>query len=288
MVRVPRNIDCVSLGHEPWRRKRNKAKQFLTYQLPKTLILEKEIEIGVVNYDEPIQITALSATALLINFTQTISIATNNKVMALYHQLLQNNLPWIIELVPAYCSLGIVYNLPFIKLNNSPDGLVFDWVKNELLHILTQVKTIEKADRIITEIPICFEDVLPNDLPLIANKTSLPINEIIDVFLHKTYHVFMLGFLPGFAYMGEVDNRIAIPRKNNAMPVHAGAVGITGLQAGIYPVASPGGWHVVGHTPLNIFNIKNNPPNLLKAGDGIKFKTITKDMYLQIKNEERF
>lgn len=235
-----------------------------------------------------VQITALSATALLVDFNNTIDLPTSNRVMELYGLLQQNNLPWIIDLIPAYCSLGIVYNLPFIKINYKPNGLVFDWVKNELMIVFMQIRTIEKSDIIIREIPICFDDVLPNDLQIISNKSSLTKDEVIAIFLNKTYHVFMLGFLPGFAYMGVVDERISMPRKNNAMPIHAGAVGITGVQAGIYPLASPGGWHIIGHTPLNVFNVKNTPPNLLKAGDEIRFKIVPKDAYLIIKNEQRF
>lgn len=250
--------------------------------------MDKTIENNIVLQNCAVQITALSATALLVGFGNAIDLKTNNKVTELYHQLQQNNLPWIIELIPAYCSLGIVYNLPFIKLNNKPNGLVFDWVKHELTAILQHIRTINITAENTIEIPICFEPVLPNDLQIIAHMCNLPANKTIDLFLHRTYHVFMLGFLPGFAYMGQVDNKIAMPRKNNAMPVNAGAVGITGVQAGIYPWASPGGWHIIGHTPFGIFNVNNSPPNLLKAGDSVRFKMIPKELYVDIKNEQRF
>jgi inhibitor of KinA len=231
------------------------------------------------------QIIPLSSISLLIVFGDSIEIAINEKVMALHFLLKQKQLPWIKELTPAYSTLGVTYDLHFIKTNFNVNGLVFDWAKKAIEDFLkepTQQMAIEKK---VIEIPVCFDVVLPNDLPIMSKTLGLPIPKIIEIFLSKTYHVFMLGFLPGFAYMGEVDKEIAIPRKATPTPTKAGAVGIAGTQTGIYPLDSLGGWHILGHTPINIFNPENNPPNFIQNGNKIKFVQVYENQYIKMNNK---
>jgi inhibitor of KinA len=231
------------------------------------------------------KIIALSSTSLLVVFGENIEIAINQKVMALYFLLKQKQLPWIRELTPAYASLGITYDLKFIKSNVIMEGLAFNWAKNEVENYLKETIKATLIENEIIEIPICFDNVLPNDLYLFEETLQLPTKEIIDIFLNKTYHVFMLGFLPGFTYMGEVDDRLAFPRKKTPTQIKAGAVGIAGSQTGIYPLDSLGGWHILGHTPFKMFNEKNIQPNFLSIGDKIKFIQITEKQYFEMQNE---
>ncbi|MFZ1261350.1 MAG: carboxyltransferase domain-containing protein, partial [Chitinophagaceae bacterium] len=102
----------------------------------------------------------------------------------------------------------------------------------------------------------------------------------------KSYNVYMLGFLPGFAYMGEVDEKIATPRKSQPVNVAAGSVGIAGKQTGIYPLASPGGWQIIGRTPLKLFNAASLAPTLLSVGDLVQFYPINKSEFEKIKITE--
>lgn len=97
----------------------------------------------------------------------------------------------------------------------------------------------------------------------------------------------MLGFLPGFAYMGEVDERIVMPRKPQPENIAAGSVGIAGKQTGIYPLASPGGWQIIGRTPLKLFDALNEEPSLLRAGDRVQFYPVTKKDFYEIQNSSR-
>jgi inhibitor of KinA len=123
-------------------------------------------------------------------------------------------------------------------------------------------------------IPVCYDQALGNDLEHMAAFHQVAVETIVAVHHQVTYHVYMLGFLPGFAYMGEVNKQIATPRKSAPVPTKAGAVGIAGVQTGIYPLDSPGGWNIVGYTPLKMFDIRMPRPTLLVPGNVVKFMAI--------------
>jgi inhibitor of KinA len=129
-------------------------------------------------------------------------------------------------------------------------------------------------------IPVCYEKEFALDIEEIATVKNISINELIEIYTSKIYHVYMMGFLPGFAYMGEVDEKLEMPRKQQPrQTVEAGSVGIAGRQTGIYPLASPGGWQIIGRTPLKLFDAEKKEPTLLKAGDKAKFISISKDEF---------
>jgi len=136
------------------------------------------------------------------------------------------------------------------------------------------------------EIPVCYDELLAPDLALLAKEKKITLKKIIQKHSNKTYRVHMIGFLPGFAYMGKVDKSISMPRKSKpAVLVKAGSVGIAGEQTGIYPMDSPGGWHVIGRTPLQLFNARKEEPVLLKAGDEVRFIPITLKEFHQLKSK---
>ena len=133
----------------------------------------------------------------------------------------------------------------------------------------------ESTDKII--IPVYYNG---EDLEYVANLHQLTVEAVIKIHTTVTYRVFMTGFLPGFAYMGTVDEKIITPRKEKPrLHVAAGSVGIAGAQTGIYPIDSPGGWQLIGKTPLQIFNKEKINPCLLKAGDKIQFVAIDKNEF---------
>ena len=150
-----------------------------------------------------------------------------------------------------------------------------------------QIKKLMEEDMEISslpsrkiKIPVCYAEKYALDINEISKEKKLPVDEIIRLHTAKKYRVYMIGFLPGFAYMGEVDEQIAIPRK--AQPrtkVEAGSVGIAGMQTGIYPLNSPGGWQIIGKTPVKLFNKEKDDPVLLQPGDEIEFYSITKDEF---------
>ena len=128
-------------------------------------------------------------------------------------------------------------------------------------------------------IPVCYSRAFAPDIEFIASEKNISIEKIIQLHTSKSYTVYMIGFLPGFSYMGEVAEAIAIPRKIQPVSVAAGSVGIAGKQTGIYPLESPGGWQIIGRTPLKIFDKGKSDPVLLQPGDEIQFYSISEDEF---------
>jgi KipI family sensor histidine kinase inhibitor len=126
----------------------------------------------------------------------------------------------------------------------------------------------------LIEIPVSFTGGNAPDLADIAKSASMTVEKVVELFTSRTYRVFMLGFLPGFAYMGEVGERIAVPRhKTPRQKVAKGSVGIAGRQTGIYSLESPGGWRIIGRTDTELFSPDNDPPCFLRPGDSVRFVT---------------
>lgn len=131
-------------------------------------------------------------------------------------------------------------------------------------------------------IPVCYEQEFAPDLGWVAGQRGLGKEEVIRLHCTPTYRVYMIGFLPGFSYMGTVDERLQLPRKERPVPVAAGGVGIAGMQTGIYPLNSPGGWQIIGRTPLRLFNVDLDPPVYLQTGDHVQFFPISSDEFREL------
>jgi inhibitor of KinA len=219
-------------------------------------------------------ISPLNETALLVSFENIIDEAINNKVMLLQQALAKNNFKGFVETVPAYNSLAVFYNVVSVKKNYLVTTTVFDVVKKITEKLINEINSTTVIKRAIRTIPVYYNG---EDLEFVATQHNLSTKEVINIHIAKVYRVFMIGFLPGFAYMGKVDEciatpRLSLPRKN----VQAGSVGIAGFQTGIYPLPSPGGWQLIGQTPIKIFDATKNNPCLLQAGDEVKFVSISK------------
>jgi inhibitor of KinA len=227
----------------------------------------------------PYRIFPLGDSAITIDFGNTINEAINKEVMARFNQLQEKTIPGLIEMIPAYSSLTIYYDVLTLKKKINNDTTVFEWMKEQLeekLKMPAQENII--AERII-RIPVCYEDEFSPDLPQLAAAKNITVDEVIQIHTSSSYKVYMLGFLPGFAYMGEVDEKIVMPRKSQPQNVVAGSVGIAGKQTGIYPLASPGGWQIIGRTPLKLFDAGREETVLLKAGDTVQFYSISQNEF---------
>ena len=147
----------------------------------------------------------------------------------------------------------------------------------ELKNIYKKIKKISNRNFNRWEIPVCYDIEFGKDLIFLKKSLSIEIEKIISIHISKEYRVFNIGFLPGFLYLGEMDKRIHYPRKDKPLlNIEKGSVGIGGSQTGIYPNKSPGGWNIIGKTPINLFNINKTPPCFIKAGDKVKFISISK------------
>ncbi len=225
-------------------------------------------------------ISALSETALLVSFGHVIDEAVNEKVIALQQAFVADFFTGFIETVPAYSSLAVFYDAVAIRKYHPAVSSAFDFVKEHTEQLIAGPGDIvEKNEETIINIPVYYNG---DDLDEVAGRHKISVAELIGIHTEKIYRVFMIGFQPGFAYMGKLDERIATPRKTSPRTmVPAGSVGIAGFQTGIYPFASPGGWQLIGKTPLKIFDKAKTTPCLLKAGDHIRFNSISKEEFEQ-------
>ena len=219
-------------------------------------------------------INQISEQAFLLDFGSIIDIQTNNFVISFANYILddikRNYKLGIKNCVPSYNKILIQFDPDFKS-------------KKKILNFLYSINLNEfksKDSKKIIEIPICYEDEYSLDLDNISQQTNLTKKEIINIHLNTSFHVYMIGFMPGYPFMGDLDKRLSVPRKlSPRVNVPKGSVGIVDNICGIYPNNSPGGWNIIGSTPLNLF-IKNNiEPTVLKPGNQVKFKSISKNEF---------
>ena len=225
------------------------------------------------------KISPLGETALIIDFGNTIDESINKLVHSLFYQLQHDPIPGMIEAVPAYSSLTIYYDILFIRNILNKQTTAFEWISESLKKFIPK-ENVETGDpQILIKVPVCYEIEFAPDLDFIASQNKISHEEVIYLHTLTTYHIYMLGFLPGFAYMGMVDEKISSSRKQKPVFVEAGSIGIAGKQTGIYPFRSQGGWQIIGRTPLKLFDKEKINPVLFKAGDKVQFYSITKDEF---------
>ena len=229
-------------------------------------------------------IFSLGDNALVIDFGNIIDEQINKLVHSVFYQLQNDPIPGMIEAIPGYSSLTIYYDVVFIRSKLNKQVPAFDWISETVKkHLLTE--NIETGDpQTLIRIPVCYNEEYGPDLGLIVSQNKISPEEIIRLHTAVTYRVYMLGFLPGFTYMGMVDERISSPRKQQPAPVEPGSVGIAGRQTGIYPFKSPGGWQIIGRTPLKLFDKEKVNPVLFKSGDHVQFYSITSDEFVHFQN----
>ena len=183
-----------------------------------------------------------------------------------------------------YCDLIVGYNSLTIQLHQPFTD--FDAEKNTLKSIYSSSIKVAQNEHFIWEIPVCYDVEFGIDIQEVASKKGLTIDEVIDLHSEKTYTVFFIGFLPGFLYLGGLNEQLFIDRKPNPrLKVSQGAVAIGGQQTGVYPVDSPGGWNIIGKTPIPFFNVNARKSCFAKSGDYIKFKPISLEEYIEIKKK---
>lgn len=208
--------------------------------------------------------------ALVVEFGTAIDPEINRKVQVLNAKV--QKIDGIVETVPTFRSLMILYDplmISYRKLKKSIRRIPVD-----------AVETVDKG-RLI-EIPVCYGGAYGEDLKDVAEHAGLTEDEVIKRHSEREYPVYMMGFLPGFPYLGGMDPQLETPRlKTPRTVIPAGSVGIGGAQTGIYPLESPGGWRLIGRTPLRLYDPEGETPVLLRAGDRLRFIPITEEEFLK-------
>jgi inhibitor of KinA len=219
----------------------------------------------------PFRVVPAGDSVLVVEFEERIDPAVNARAIAFADTIQAAALSGVRDVVPTYRSVAIYFD----PLRTDSDALLA-CVEREAGRRSPSSSDAREAVRI----PVCYGAELGPDLALVAAFARMNEDEVVRAHAATTYRVFMLGFVPGFAYLGIVDARIAMPR--HATPrvrVPAGSVGIAGVQTGIYPMDTPGGWQLIGRTPLKPFDPDRAEPFLMKAGDAVQFYPIAREEF---------
>ncbi|MCH4185023.1 MAG: 5-oxoprolinase subunit PxpB [Eggerthellaceae bacterium] len=222
-------------------------------------------------------ITIAGDSALNLSFAESISPETSTAIRMAADNLSDDPIHGVTELVPTFCSLMVCYN-PLI--------ISYDELVKALSTKLHDIGSIDLSVRHIVHIPVCYGGEYGPDLQTVADHAHMSAQEAIAIHSQHDYLIDMLGFLPGFAYLGGLDERLATPRLATPRTrIETGSVGIGGTQTGIYPLPSPGGWQIIGRTPLRPYDPNRKNPILYQAGEYIRFEPISPDEYSAIETQ---
>lgn len=215
----------------------------------------------------------------MITLGDTIDERTHRLVRAAAKRIRGDPPPGFVDLVPAFVSIAVHYDpIAAARRGEAPYEDVVSFLRDRLAGLDVE----ELGAPRIVEIPVCYGDDLGPDLDDVARLHDLTSEEVVELHSGAEYLVYMVGFMPGFAYLGGLPEQIATPRrKTPRTAVPAGAVGIGGRQTGVYPLVSPGGWNLIGRTPVKIFDIAREEPTLLATGDRVRFRPISRAQFEQ-------
>lgn len=217
------------------------------------------------------QLLPCGDSALSVQFGNTIDPSINRQVHFLFEQLKARPPAGLMDMIPSYRSLLIQFDPVLLGFEDLRQFVTSLWDSSEIDF---------QSDGRLIEIPVCYGGDLGPDLDEVASFHDLTREEVISTHSGVLYQVYMIGFTPGFPFLGGLDRRLITPRKENPRPlVPAGTVGIADRQTGIYPIDSPGGWQLIGRTPIRIFDLNRMKPFYLTPGDQIKFIPISREAF---------
>jgi len=216
---------------------------------------------------------------LIAEFEDRIDALVNARAIALADAVRSASVTGVRDVVPTFRSVAVYF-----------DPLATDVTKLEVLlrDLASTEPAFQASASAVVEIPVCYEREFAPDVDTVAAFAGLQSpDDVAALHSARTYRVFMLGFVPGFAYLGSVDERIAAPRRSSPrLQVASGSVGIAGLQTGVYPQQIPGGWNIIGRTPVRMLALDRAEPSLLKAGDSVRFHAIDRSSFERLLQDQ--
>lgn len=215
--------------------------------------------------------------AVCVEFGNEISPEINRKIRAFKIAVEQAEIEGLVETVPTYRSLLVVYR---------PEVIGFKALTEKFKALLDSMDSIQIPPPTVIEIPVLYGGEMGPDIENVAEHNKKTVEEVIKIHTSEDYLIYMLGFIAGFPYLGGMSKEIATPRlKSPRVRIEGGSVGIAGEQTGVYPVASPGGWQLIGRTPLKLYDAEREKPVLLEAGQYIRFRSVTEKEYQEIEKQ---
>jgi len=215
---------------------------------------------------------------LLVDCGEGIDLDVNDKVLKMSSYLKANPPKGVRAVIPAYRSFAVVYD----PLTTEPEALT-----EEIARLEISGDGMVRPESEIVSIPVSYGDAFGPDMGFVSSHTHLAAEDIISIHASQLYPIFMIGFTPGFCYLGGMDARLKTPRRETPrLTIPAGSVGIAEMQTGMYPVESPGGWQIIGKTPLRLFAPERKNPFLYKAGDRIRCNPISRDAFDRLYEKE--
>ena len=236
------------------------------------------------------EIIPLGDSALIVRMRERFDDApeqTLDTVLRAFQQIENALIPGVIELAPAYTSVSVFFDpIVVAKAAEKPDK-AFDWLATRIRAAVAagadRGKTARSRSRTI-EIPVCYDSEFALDIDDVARRANISPGEVIRRHSAARYRVACIGFVPGFTFLAGLPKELATPRRNvPRKQIPPGSVGIGGAQTGIYPLRSPGGWNLIGRTPLRLFDPQKNPPTLLRAGDRVRFREISRNEFEDVR-----
>jgi inhibitor of KinA len=204
--------------------------------------------------------------ALLVELPPSIDPVTSGRVIALAGALARRHGAVVRDLVVGYCSLTVYFD---------PLAVDSDWLETEVRGLAEEAEGAAEVGGALVEVPVCYGGELGPDLPDVARAAGCSEDEVVALHSGAEYRVYLVGFVPGFPYLASVDPRLALPRRASPrQKVPAGSVAIAAGQTGIYPMETPGGWHLIGRTPVRPYDPSRRQPFLFRAGDRVRFTPI--------------
>ena len=237
------------------------------------------------NQQAEISIEPESEISVRISFGQVIDELIFKRITAINQAIHLSPFPGFVESVPAYTTLTVFYDpMVVAKTSDNAGTNIFPLVIRYLENVLQDVRQLQpQQDKPPFLIPVCYGGRFGPDIEEVAAQSKLTVDDVIRLHTQTVYTVYLVGFLPGFPYLGGMNEKLATPRR--LIPrkkVPAGSVGIAGLQTGVYPIDSPGGWQLIGLTPMRMFDIGADSPALLRAGDRVQFCRITASEFYEL------
>ena len=230
----------------------------------------------------------ISENAISLEFGDEINVETLGRISGLNQCIKRNPFAGLLSTIPAYTTLTLYFNPIGLMIDSSLKGsTTLDKISRYIKTINVETNSDQEMYREIINIPVCYDPTFGFDLQELSSFHQFKKEEIVEIHSSAVYTVYMIGFVPGFPYLGGLSEKLTTPRKQNPRPaIPAGSVGIAGQQTGIYPLETPGGWQIIGRTPLKLFDVNRQQPSLLKAGDKLKFEQISLREFEQIEREQ--